>query len=147
MKWLKEEFTKTPGYMRVNLSLLTTLAISSVTSTSLLIRQQVRSTSAENTLYRNESLREERERLRANPIGKSITDPPQNSKLDVSKFGKGNFSREIISLHRTLGKTNYEETRQLFLNNVLTEALDNGEPAYYNSNVLGRYYRKDYFDA
>ena len=68
-------------------------------------------------------------------------------KADVSKFGKGNFSREIISLHRTLGKTNYEETRQLFLNNVLTEALDNGEPAYYNSNVLGRYYRKDYFDA
>mgnify|MGYP007000124354 len=38
-----------------------------------------------------------------------------------------------------------EETRQLFINDVLTEALDNGEPAYYNSNVLGRYYRKDYF--
>ena len=80
IKWLRNEFTKTPGYMRVNLSLLTTLAISSVTSTSLLIRQQVRSTSAENTLYRNESPREERERSQANPIGKSITDPPQSSK-------------------------------------------------------------------
>ena len=64
----------------------------------------------------------------------------------IKLYGKESFSREIISLHKTLGKVNYEETRQLFLNNVLTEALDNGEPAYYNSNVLGRYYRKDYFD-
>jgi len=37
MKWLKEEITKTPGYMRVNLSLLTILMISSVSSTVLQI--------------------------------------------------------------------------------------------------------------
>jgi hypothetical protein len=66
-------------------------------------------------------------------------------KEDVKKFGKDKFKRTIISLHDSVGKTNYEETRQLFLNNVLTEALDTGEPRYYNSNVLGRYYRKDYF--
>ena len=65
-------------------------------------------------------------------------------KADVKDFGKLNFKREIISLHKTLGKVNYEETRQLFLNNVLTESLDNGEPAYYNSNILGRYMKKDY---
>ena len=68
-------------------------------------------------------------------------------KSDVSAYGKENFSREILSLHTTLGKTNYEETRQLFSHNVLLESLDNGEPAYYNSNVLGRYYRKDYFPS
>ncbi len=68
-------------------------------------------------------------------------------KEDVKRFGKSLFKREIISLHKTLGKTNYEETRQLFLNNVLTESLDDGTPAYYNSNVLGRYYRKDYFES
>ena len=67
-------------------------------------------------------------------------------KTDVKSFGKSNFRREIISLHATKGKVNYEETRQLFLNNVLTESLDDGTPAYYNSNVLGRYYRKDYFN-
>ena len=66
-------------------------------------------------------------------------------KTDLSTYGKDNFSREIISLHETLGKTNYEETRQLFLNNVLTQALDDGTPLYYNSHILGRYYRKDYF--
>jgi hypothetical protein len=68
-------------------------------------------------------------------------------KEDIKKYGKENFDREIISLHKTLGKVNYEETRQLFTNNVLIESLDTGEPAYYNSNVLGRYYRKDYFNG
>ena len=54
------------------------------------------------------------------------------------------FKREILSLHTTKGFCNYEETRQLFLNNVLSESLDSGIPAYYNSNILGRYMRKDY---
>ena len=67
-------------------------------------------------------------------------------KADVSRYGKNNFSREILSLHTTLGKVNYEETRQLFVNNVLMEALDDGTPAYYNSNILGRYMKKDYGD-
>jgi hypothetical protein len=66
-------------------------------------------------------------------------------KEDIDKFGRQNFSRTILSLHKTKGKTNYEETRQLFVRNVLIEGLDNGEPAFYNSNVLSRYFRKDYY--
>ncbi len=68
-------------------------------------------------------------------------------KQDVKQFGRNAFSREILSLHTTKGKVNFEETRQLFLNNVLTESLDDGSPAFYNSNILGRYYRKDYFEG
>ena len=64
---------------------------------------------------------------------------------DRKRLGKNSFSREIISLHRTAGKVNYEETRQLFINNVLEECNNNGEEAYYNSNILGRYMKKDYF--
>jgi hypothetical protein len=67
-------------------------------------------------------------------------------KEDVKKYGKDKFKRTILSLHQTIGKTNYEETKQLFLNNVLTESLDTGEPRYYNSNILGRYFRKDYYE-
>ena len=66
-------------------------------------------------------------------------------KSDVKRLGKENFKREIISLHTTLGKVNYEETRQLFLHDVLTEALADGTPSYYNSNILGRYMKKDYY--
>ena len=67
-------------------------------------------------------------------------------KEDIEKIGKENFRRNILSLHKTKGKTNYEETRQLFTNNVLTESLDGTVPKYYNSNILSRYYRKDYYD-
>tara|TARA_B100001939_G_scaffold344428_1_gene358834 strand:- start:255 stop:698 length:444 start_codon:yes stop_codon:yes gene_type:complete len=68
-------------------------------------------------------------------------------KEDIIKLGKQSFSRVIISLHKTKGKTNFEETRQLFLNGVLTESLDTGGPAYYNSNILSRYFRKDYYEG
>jgi hypothetical protein len=67
-------------------------------------------------------------------------------KEDIKKFSKENFNREILSLHKTKGKTNFEETKQLFLNNVLIESLDDGTPLYYNSNILSRYFRKDYFN-
>jgi hypothetical protein len=65
-------------------------------------------------------------------------------KEDVNLWGKESFDRVILSLHKTKGQCNYEETKQLFLNNVLIESLDDGSPAYYNSNILGRYMRKDY---
>jgi len=68
-------------------------------------------------------------------------------KEDVVKYGRESFDRVILSLHQTKGKTNYEETRQLFINNVLTESLDNGDPAFYNSNILSRYFRKDYYES
>jgi hypothetical protein len=52
-------------------------------------------------------------------------------KEEIGKLGRQNFSRTILSLHKTAGKTNYEETRQLFTNNVLTESLDDGTPKFY----------------
>jgi len=66
-------------------------------------------------------------------------------KEDVILFGKNKFSREILSLHDTKGQTNFEETRQLFLNEVLTEKLDDGTSKYYNAQILNRYYKKDYW--
>ena len=68
----------------------------------------------------------------------------EDLKQDIRRGGKDSFRREILSLHKTLGKVNYEETKQLFIHNVLMESLDDGTPMYYNSNILGRYMRKDY---
>ena len=58
MEWLKEEITKTPGYMRVNLSLLTILMISSVTSTALQISRMGDNTSVGNISGSLELLKE-----------------------------------------------------------------------------------------
>ena len=66
---------------------------------------------------------------------------------DRKLLGNSTFKREILGLYKSQGKVNFEETRQLFVNNVLTETLKDGTPAYYNSNILGRYYKKDYFDV
>ena len=68
-------------------------------------------------------------------------------KEEIEQLGRQNFSRAILSLHNTAGKTNYEETKQLFSRGVLTEALSDGTPAYYNSNILSRYFRKNYFEG
>ena len=67
-------------------------------------------------------------------------------KEDIKKYGKDKFKRSIVSLHDTVGQTNYAETRQLFVNSVLTESLSDGVPRFYNSNILSRYFRKDYFN-
>ena len=67
-------------------------------------------------------------------------------KEEIERLGRQSFSRTILSLHKTPGKTNFEETKQLFINNVLTESIDKGVPAYYNSNILSRYFRKDYYE-
>ena len=68
-------------------------------------------------------------------------------KEDIKVLGKESFRREILSLHLTKGKVNFSETEALFKNNVLTESLENGIPKYYNSNIMNRYYRKDYFET
>ena len=76
-------------------------------------------------------------------MGSSIASPIPSMASPTSEESTS-CRREIISLHTTLGKVNYEETRQLFLNDVLTESLDDGTPKYYNNNILGRYMKKDY---
>ena len=60
---------------------------------------------------------------------------------DRKLIGNNCFRREIISLHETKGWVNYEETKQLYLNNVLSE-----DENFYNSNILGRYMKKDYYN-
>ena len=60
---------------------------------------------------------------------------------DRKSLGNECFKREILSLHKTKGWVNYTETKQLFLNNVLSEKEN-----YYNSNILGRYMKKDYYN-
>ena len=78
MEWLKEEITKTPGYMRVNLSLLMILATSSVLSTGLQISKAVGSTSEESISTRNENLKEASDVLRQSLTGSGITEALQN---------------------------------------------------------------------
>ena len=52
-----------------------------------------------------------------------------------------------ISCHYIKHLAKQTTKKQLFIHGVLTESLDTGGPAYYNSNILSRYFRKDYYDG
>ena len=76
MKWnqVMREIMRTPGPIKVQLLLLTTLTISSVTSTGLQIFKMVGNTSEENILHSVESLEVGNAELRVRVTGKSTTE-------------------------------------------------------------------------
>jgi len=78
MKKLWTEITKTPGPIKVQLSLLTILAISSVSSTVLQISSRVGSTSEENTSTSLESLEVKVGRFAVRVTGKDTMDRVTN---------------------------------------------------------------------
>ena len=86
-------------------------------------------------------------RVKKSQIGNCTTGHQTRAKEDVKLLGTHLFRREILSLHKSKGTANFNETElALFKNNVLTESLPDGTPRYYNSNIMNRYYRKDYFE-
>ncbi len=56
-------------------------------------------------------------------------------KEEIEAHGKENFRREIISLHSTKGRVNYEEVREQFLHGVLENET------YINGNINGKWHR------
>jgi len=78
MRKLWTEITKTPGPIKVQLSLLTILAISSVSSTALQISSRVGSTSEENTSTSLESLEVKVGRFAVRVTGKNTMDRVTN---------------------------------------------------------------------
>ena len=70
----------------------------------------------------------------------------QNLKKKLNSIGNRSFSRTIIKIiKQSVAKQTLKKQRQLFVHGVLTESLDDGTPRYYNSNILSRYFRKDYY--
>lgn len=74
---------------------------------------------------------------------RTYTSSSVDVKNDIKQYGKENFKFEILSLHKTRSETNYEESRLLFLYDVLNAKYDNGLYIFYNKNILLRYYRND----
>ena len=78
-------------------------------------------------------------------IGKRYYGSCPELKEDIKKIYKEYFfKREILSLHKTKGTCNFEETKQLFLNNVLSEALDKEVLRSIIATFSDAYMRKDY---
>jgi hypothetical protein len=54
---------------------------------------------------------------------------------ELEKFGKENFKRQILSLHKTKGDVNLSEVKEQFARNVLETA------EYINGNINGKWHR------
>ena len=54
---------------------------------------------------------------------------------DIEKYGKENFKREILSLHKTKGQVNYAEIMLQFQLDVLYAMDTSGEELFYNNNI------------
>ena len=89
-QWQKliREITRTPGPIRVQLFLLTTLTVSSVLSTGLQIYKLASNTSAENTSYRNESLEVADAGGRVRVTGKHTTALLRNLMVTGNAWGR-----------------------------------------------------------
>lgn len=61
-------------------------------------------------------------------------------KADIDVLGKGVFRREIISLHATRKEANFAEVEEQFGRKVLTATLSDGSPAFYNRNIMGKFF-------
>jgi len=59
---------------------------------------------------------------------------------DIENFGKQNFKRQIISLHKTKNDLNAAEIKEQKNRNVIGALMENGEKLYYNK-CLGDYTR------
>ena len=95
--------------------------ISSVTSTVLQISRMGENISDENISGSLELPKGKKRKVKSESDWKKYYGSCPELKEEIEQFGRQNFSRTILSLHHTKGKTNYEETRQLFTNKVLTE--------------------------
>jgi len=84
---------KTHGSTRIQLSLLTILAISSVSSTGLLIYNQVNNTSGENTSINSESLEVSLGKLSLKVTGKNTMDRVMNL-MPIESLLETNVSNE-----------------------------------------------------
>ena len=101
-QWVKE-IMRIPGPMRVQLLLLATLTISSVTSTGLLISRTVGSTSDESILHSVESLEVQDAKLRVRVTGKHTTEVLRNLQQT------GNFWGIVHSVEKSSPSTPLSE--------------------------------------
>lgn len=88
--------------------------------------------------------RKNRKRVVKESKWKSYTGSCDELNQDIKEYGKDCFDFEILQLCKTRGELTFSEVEHQIKNDVLSESLDSGERAYYNSNIMNRWFvRKD----
>lgn len=64
---------------------------------------------------------------------------------DIKKFGKENFTFEILEFNTSKAENNYSELRYQIFYNVLDKVDEDGNREFYNQNIALRYYPSEKF--
>lgn len=65
-------------------------------------------------------------------------------KEDIKALGVVNFHREILAVFKLKGQVNYGEVEEQIKRDVLKAVLPDGSRAYYNGNIMSRWFAPDY---
>lgn len=66
---------------------------------------------------------------------------------DIRKYGKDNFDFIVVGLEVDRKALNYLEVHLQVSANVLYEKLHDGKPAYYNKNIMSKYFQPSEFGS
>lgn len=61
---------------------------------------------------------------------------------EIKESGTQNFRREIVKFCKTKGELTYSEVELQIKSDCLTALLEDGTRAYYNSNIMSRWFAK-----
>ena len=81
-----------------------------------------------------------RKKVRSESDWKTYYSSSKKIQQMVLESGPNRFKREILSLYKTKGQVNYNETKLLFQHNVLEAVDEYGKKLYYNENIMNRYF-------
>ena len=62
---------------------------------------------------------------------------------ELEQLGKEAYTFEILKLCKTKSELGYTETKIQFELDVLNSVLEDGSRAYYNSNIMNRWFYKE----
>ena len=81
-----------------------------------------------------------RKKVRSESDWKTYYSSSKKIKQLVLESRNNRIKREILSLYKTKGQVNYNETKLLFKHDVLEAVDKHGEKLYYNENIMNRYF-------
>ena len=95
--------------------------------------------------YRRKKIagRKNRKRYETDSGWKDYTGSCKELNEELNKLGKEAYNFEIIKLCETKSELGYTETKIQFELDVLNSVMEDGSRAYYNSNIMNRWFYKE----
>jgi len=87
--------------------------------------------------------RKNRKRVVKESKWKSYTGSCDELNQDIEEYGIENFKFEVLKLCKSRGELTFSEVEYQIKNDVLSESMDNGDRAYYNSNIMNRWFVRE----